>query len=177
MSNLENVREWLREYVPVLVILAVMYVTSGLLGLAGVTPVEVLGLIALVCVGLLGFWGLVEYVGRALEPAAPLDWDVTATAVTLRELGGEEREVGVRYDELTRVLIETTSGGPFVEDFYYVLETADCCLRIPLEVACAEGLADYLFELPGFDHFAVIEASGCVEDRVFVVWEAASQEL
>lgn len=103
--------------------------------------------------------------------AAPGGWYIDATSVGIREPGGA-RVCAMRFDDIVRVEIVTTGGGPFVEDFFYELFDGEVWITVPLGIACKLELTDPLFALPGFDHRVVIEASCSTEDRRFLAWEA-----
>ncbi len=77
----------------------------------------------------------------------------------------------IRWPELEEVAIETTDNGPFGEDFFAVLRTAEFTARIPQEVLGFEDLLARLQQLPGFNNEAVIEAAGSTEDATFLCWK------
>jgi hypothetical protein len=79
--------------------------------------------------------------------------------------------VSLSIDELRRVIICTTDGGPFDEDVFFVLEADESRYFIPQGAAGAAELLAFLQELPGFDNKAVIESMGCTDNREFVCWE------
>lgn len=84
---------------------------------------------------------------------------------------------GVRWDDLVKVSIMTTDEGPFVEDFFWLLQAADGSgAAIGQEQASEIDLLGRLQRLPRFDNVAVIEASGCCENREFVCWEGEAGE-
>lgn len=78
----------------------------------------------------------------------------------------------VRWDELVMVQIATTSDGPYTEDFFFLLHAADGSgCAVPNALACQHDLFGRLQRLPGFDHLAVIAASGTTDDAIFTCWQ------
>lgn len=81
----------------------------------------------------------------------------------------------VKWSELYRVAIHTTSEGPFAEDFYWVLfgpNQTGCVVPQGLAGdAFIDALKEHLGEL---NWQALIEASCCAEDAWFLVWERAN---
>ena len=121
----------------------------------------------------------------------PLTFSViTVILLTLPNVGPAEREY-VQIDEqgvsvatkkgiesiawplIERVRILTTSGGPFVEDVFFVLEASNGkgCV-VPHAAAVRTGLLEELqSRLPGVRDDKVIEAMGCTSDNSFTIWE------
>ena len=107
--------------------------------------------------------------------------------------GGSEAGVRVRHDEMTitvfqpdglkdtmawndiaRVIIETTDEGPFAADLFWLIDdSAGRRLTIPMG---ASGECELLKlmqrRLEAFDNMIVVEAMGSTERARFVVWEA-----
>jgi hypothetical protein len=83
-------------------------------------------------------------------------------------IAGEQVE-RVAWDELTGVDVVTTDGGPYVEDFFFVLHGGDGrgCV---VPQALSEELLPRLQALPGFDNVAVINAIGSADNARFVCW-------
>jgi hypothetical protein len=113
---------------------------------------------------------------RKPKPALPAERAVVqfdAEAVTCTRTGGLTERV--RWSDLRAVLIKTTSDGPGVDDFFWVLlgEGAKSGCVVPSEAAGCDLLLARLQELPGFDNEAVIQAAQCVEDRDFLCWQHA----
>lgn len=84
-----------------------------------------------------------------------------------------KKEEKVRWDDLTRVEIETTDAGPFVEDFHFVLHgSGGKGVLVGNDLAVRHGLVSELqARLPGLDNRAIVEASGCTENRSFLLWQ------
>lgn len=100
---------------------------------------------------------------------------IDADAVILSDETGERGRVA--WADLAEVSIVTTSAGPAVDDFYWVLVAANGKrLTVPSEAGGADRLLGKLQELPGFDNQAIIEASACTEDRVFTCWRKGGWE-
>ncbi|MEW6277437.1 MAG: hypothetical protein AB1758_02360 [Candidatus Eremiobacterota bacterium] len=81
--------------------------------------------------------------------------------------GGQTQELA--WSDLVQVKILTTDTGPFVEDFYFVLEGAGRSLVIGQSEDDGTLLAR-LQKLPGFDHEAVIRAAASTETAEFPCW-------
>lgn len=93
-------------------------------------------------------------------------------AVTCVRPGGHTESVA--WADLAAVLIRTTSGGPFVDDLFWVLVAqgaASGCV-VPSEAEGRDRLLNRLQLLPGFDSGAVILAAQCTDDRSFLCWQS-----
>lgn len=95
--------------------------------------------------------------------------EVDADEIRFRRMSGSRGTV--RWDDVRRVLIRTTDEGPFIEDVYFVLETAEEVLVVPQPAAGCDALLGRLQELPRFDNEAVIEAMACTDNREFLCWD------
>jgi hypothetical protein len=89
--------------------------------------------------------------------------------IELKWSGGSTASIAI--DDIRRVVIRTTDRGPFDDDVFFVIEATTGRFVIPQQAAVAGDLLSNLQELPGFDHEAVIESIGCVENREFLCWE------
>lgn len=90
--------------------------------------------------------------------------------VGVRRQQGNDIIEQVTWDELEEVVIRTTSAGPFVEDFFFILhghKGAVCA--VPSEDASPE-LVKRLQALPGFDHEKLIQASASPEEAQYICW-------
>ena len=79
----------------------------------------------------------------------------------------------VTWPLIERVRILTTSGGPFVEDVFFVLEASDGkgCV-VPHAAAVRTKLLEELqSRLRGVRDDKVIEAMGCTDGNSFTIWE------
>ena len=106
--------------------------------------------------------------------------EITDLGVT-RRFGpwlGRKREERLLWDELTRVEILTTGGGPFTEDFFFLLEGGDGAgVAVSNELAVKHDLVAILQRrLPGLDSRAIIEASGTARRR-FLVWQTQRKPI
>mgnify|MGYP001544696844 CR=1 FL=1 len=61
--------------------------------------------------------------------------------------------------------------GPFDDDVFFVIETADKNFVIPQAAPGASQLLERFQQLPGFDNEAVIDSMGCTDNKEFVCWE------
>lgn len=79
----------------------------------------------------------------------------------------------VAWSDLNKVRILTTSEGPWIEDVYFLLETADghgCA--VPHEAAVRTRLLEELqARLEGVRDDKIIEAMGCTNNDSFTIWE------
>jgi hypothetical protein len=92
----------------------------------------------------------------------------------LRVLRNGQRE-WVAWSALVEVWIITTSEGPAVDDFFFILRAEDgtgCAVSSML----AGDLLQRLQRLPRFDNTQVILASGSTEDARFVCWTGSPGE-
>jgi hypothetical protein len=124
------------------------------------------------------FFGLIVLVARRLDRAQriirrPILVTFDDDSVTCRQEDGG-RSQNVRWSDLERVVIETTSAGPFADDVFWVLLGPSTGCVIPSEATGIEALIPRLQQLPNFDHRAVIEAMGCTADRSFLCWKRQS---
>ena len=76
-----------------------------------------------------------------------------------------------RWDQIQRVLIRTTDRGPFDDDVFLVIETADKKYVIPQAAPGASPLLERLQQLPGFSNEAVIDSMGCTNNKQFLCWQ------
>jgi hypothetical protein len=72
---------------------------------------------------------------------------------------------------LERVFILTTDEGPYVCDFYWVLETDVEACSFASESEGAAAVVKALMALPGFDCAAAVLAAGSVTPNLFPVWK------
>lgn len=73
-------------------------------------------------------------------------------------------------DALVEVGIVTNDEGPFGDDVFWVLKTEKEARVIPWSAEGGDALLAALQDLPGFDHEAVIAASGSTEPAAFQAW-------
>jgi len=80
----------------------------------------------------------------------------------------------LRWDAIGEVSIRTTDEGPWLPDVFWRLhdETGEVVLVVP-NGATGEGelLEAMQARLPGFDSRALIDAMGCADNRLFVLWQ------
>ena len=79
----------------------------------------------------------------------------------------------VSWVDLQEIGIQTTDGGPFVEDVFLVLRGGEVRCVIPLEATGFTAVLSRLRELPGFDNDAVISAMTCTDNAAFPCWRRA----
>jgi len=76
----------------------------------------------------------------------------------------------VRWADLQRVAIRTTSDGPAAEDVFWVLVgDRTTGFVVPSSLASEDFLA-CLQQLPGFDNRAAVRAMQSIDDAVFECW-------
>jgi hypothetical protein len=83
----------------------------------------------------------------------------------------------VRWADVTRARIITTSAGPWGEDVYFVLESTEGngCV-VPHEAAVRTKLLEEMqARLAGVDDRKVIEAMGSTSENTFVIWELSTK--
>lgn len=81
-------------------------------------------------------------------------------------------EEAIRWADLAEVEIVTTSDGPWSDDVYWLLMSADLTqgCRVSSEAEGMQALLARLQQLPGFDNEAVIRAMGSTADARFRAW-------
>ncbi len=79
----------------------------------------------------------------------------------------------IRWEDVAEVGIVTTDEGPFAEDVFILLLSADkkqgCC--IPQGASGSQELLGRLQKLPGFDNKALIGAMGSTANANFTCWK------
>ena len=105
------------------------------------------------------------------RPPSEDDWQVTFddNGVTCKRSTGLVESVS--WNDLQKVSIVTTDDGPFAEDVFYVLYSADAGCVVPQGAPNSSDLLERLQELSGFDSEAVVQAMGCASNNEFVCWE------
>lgn len=76
----------------------------------------------------------------------------------------------VRWDDLMRIEIFTTSEGPWATDVFWVLSGSESGCVVPMGATGEREMLRRLQELSGFDNEAVIQAMGSVDDARFLCW-------
>ncbi len=90
----------------------------------------------------------------------------------VRELEGGVVKARVRWVELIAVSVLTNAEGSWSPDFFWVLhDQHGQQLIVPLDRAATTSMLARLSRLPGFDHQAVIRATGSTSSAEFVCWE------
>lgn len=92
-----------------------------------------------------------------------------------RERSGAILE-GVFWDELERITIMTTDEGPFAEDFFFMFYGSEGGVAVPNGDAVELNLLDVIGGIDGFDHMAVVLASGSTDWNEFLCWEGNGPE-
>ena len=108
--------------------------------------------------------------GAPPPPRAQVEFD--DHGVTCRHPNGQTESI--RWPDLRAVIIQTTSAGPFVDDFFWWLCGDRTGCVVPSEALGCDRLLKRLQDLPGFDNAAVIRATQCAADRQFVCWTSAT---
>lgn len=97
------------------------------------------------------------------------------TGITRRfgKEGGVETVEQVEWDDVQRIWIETTDAGPWGDDFYFVIAgSGSRGVAVSDTVATPHNLLGQLqARFPGFDNRRFIEACGCTDNRIFLMWE------
>jgi hypothetical protein len=79
----------------------------------------------------------------------------------------------VEWSDLQKVEVVTTDEGPFLPDVFFVLHgTTEGCAA-PQGATGEDELLERLWDLPGFDNQAFIEAMSSVTNRRFLCWQRA----
>jgi len=77
----------------------------------------------------------------------------------------------VRWDDLQKVSVLTTSDGPLVADVFWLLHGEQGGCAIPQGATGDSELLEWLQRLPGFDNKTFIDAMGSTEEAMFTCWE------
>jgi len=77
----------------------------------------------------------------------------------------------VRWDDLQKVSVLTTSDGPLVTDVFWLLHGEQGGCAIPQGATGDSELLERLQRLPGFDNKTFIDAMGSTEEAMFTCWE------
>ena len=123
--------------------------------------------------------GLKALAGRAVAgartPRAPREaaWVVTIEDDEISVADPEGQRRSIAKADLAAVLIETNDSGPWGSDFWWLLLAADKSLggAFPQGATGEKAAMEWLMALPGFDHAAMITASGSTSNAFFTVWE------
>ena len=83
----------------------------------------------------------------------------------------------VRWADLIRLEVHTTSGGPRTADVWWVLNGRDgTTCEIPQGARGEKAFSERLLSLPGIDWKAFGAAMTCTDDRLFVCWQAGDHQ-
>lgn len=88
-------------------------------------------------------------------------------------LGGNPMAVeSVAWNDVQRILIETTDAGPWGEDFFFVIcGQGRNGVVVGNDLAVAQGLLDELQRrFMGINNEMIIQASGCTVNQMFPIW-------
>ena len=77
----------------------------------------------------------------------------------------------INWEDLQTVIVETTDGGPYLPDVYWILIGDHGGCMIPQGINGEEALAERLQALPGFNHSALIDAMSSVSNQRFLCWQ------
>jgi hypothetical protein len=80
----------------------------------------------------------------------------------------------IPWPELASVCIVTTSLGPWVCDYWYVLSGIATECSVPLGATGQEQLVERLHALPGWDFEQELQALGSATENRFLCWQNAS---
>lgn len=107
-------------------------------------------------------------VPRPLHPESQFIVTLSDTMVTCRRPDGTEESI--RWDDLQKVEVYTTSDGPFLPDVFWILHDTLGSCAIPQGASGEKELANHILDLPGFDEQAFIQSMGSTEEAVFTCW-------
>ena len=95
---------------------------------------------------------------------------VTGKSIAYHRASGDIEMVD--WADLQRVFIETTDGGPYFYDVFWILIGEQGGCMIPQGIPGEEALAEQLQALPGFDHLALIESMSSTTNQRFLCWKS-----
>jgi len=88
-----------------------------------------------------------------------------------RKLGKKKTE-SVLWNEINKIEILTTNSGPLVEDFFILLHASAKGVCVSNALSTKEKLIEELQRrFPDLDNQAIINASSCIENQRFLIWE------
>jgi hypothetical protein len=86
--------------------------------------------------------------------------------------GPHGEKLSYRFDDILKITVRTTAGGPFTDDIFYEILTTAGAVVLPSEAQGVRSLVDeHFLKLPGFDYEAFIKAMGSTDDQAFVCFE------
>jgi hypothetical protein len=105
-----------------------------------------------------------------LQPEA--QWTVALDHARIEVTDATGAVRGIDKAALSAILIETNDSGPWGTDFWWLFLGPDKALAcaVPQGAAGEQAPIDWMLALPGFDHEAMINANGSVENAFFEVW-------
>ncbi len=142
----------------------------------------------LIC-GLAFVWELIigEYEHSCAEPVAPnmqsTQPGLPTAVISAQRIEHDDAGMTIQlstdnvehmtWDELSMVVIETNSLGPFVDDVHWLLVGSDPerSWRMAADTAGFDDLLSRLQQLPAFDNDVVIDAMTSVDDARFLAWQ------
>jgi hypothetical protein len=95
---------------------------------------------------------------------------ITVSDEELRIADSDGNWIGLPWEQLDLVDIETTADGPVASDVFWVLGSGTHHAVIAHGTAGEDAMVERLTALPGFDHETMIEAMSSTERRVFPCW-------
>ncbi len=117
------------------------------------------------------FRGLGSWIRRNIDAEFALVAWTDEVGIWRRWQDGEVASV-ITWDDLCSIDIETTDGGPLLEDFTLILGHRDGLFsRLPNEFRGFEEILNRLIPLPGFDQETFGRAYGSVKNASFHCWK------
>jgi hypothetical protein len=110
---------------------------------------------------------------RPLNPESQFIVTLSDTTVTCRR--PDRTEESIRWADLQKVEVYTTSDGPFLPDVFWVLHDTQGSCSIPQGASGEKELANRILGLPGFDEQEFIRSMGSTEEAVFTCWTRTVQ--
>ncbi len=90
--------------------------------------------------------------------------------ISVKHPNGEVQTV--EWDAVQSIAIHTNDGGPYVPDFWWVLNTGKTYCMWPQGALGEEQAKSELFSrFPDFDNEVLLMAYGCTDNAHFVCWE------
>ena len=98
-------------------------------------------------------------------------WRVEIAACLLRVVGFDGDEESVPLDAIRRIVVRTTSDGPFLPDVWWGFFHEHGAVEFPQGAEGDRPVIEWARSLPGYKFENEIAAMGCAEDNLFVVCE------
>jgi hypothetical protein len=99
--------------------------------------------------------------------------DYTVNDEGFTQITGEDSGEKFLWSDVKHVGILTTSDGPFFDDVFWIIQTANKNICLTQAQATQLSLLDYFGKLPGFNWDSAIAAMCSTRDALFHCWDTS----